>query len=142
MFKTLSFIIIIVSLSAGSSTLLAQEKEMAAPEVVSYSEWTLHDNSQAEAFKKALSDFLQVLNASFPGVRWELYRADRGPNIGKYIAITTFDTKARRDSYFPQEGKMSDAFGAIWNRPGIQEKWKIVEQYISNKWLGDLIIIK
>ncbi|MFZ5519153.1 MAG: hypothetical protein ACOY90_21160 [Candidatus Zhuqueibacterota bacterium] len=141
MYKPYLFIII-AYLLFGSTSLIAQEKKTVSPEVVAISEYTLKDSTQTEAFEKSMHEFLKIFNVNFPGIRWEVYKADRGHYKGKYIEVTTIDTEARRNYYFPQEGKMGEAFATIWNRPEVNEKWLKVEPYITFKWQGDYIKIK
>jgi hypothetical protein len=141
MFKSFLFSSIVCFLF-GSTSLIAQEKETVPPEVVAISEYTLKDSTQAETFEKAMNEFSQLYQENFPGIQTSLYKADRGPSLGKYMVVFYFDTKAQRNLYWPQQGKAGDAYLTIWNKPEIQEKWKNVIQYFDYNWLGDFIIVK
>ncbi|MBN2088923.1 hypothetical protein JW964_04895 [candidate division KSB1 bacterium] len=142
MFKSLFFSMMVVCLLMSGTSLIAQEKVTTSPEVLALAEYTLKDSTQAEAFEKAMNDFIRIYMESFPGIKCEMYKGDRGPGLGKYMVVFYFDTKARRDFYWPQRGKMGDVYRANWNKPEIQEKWKNVAQYFNYNWLGDFIIVK
>jgi len=126
----------------GSHVLHANDKTFVSAEVAGYVTFSLKDSTKIQAFEQAAKDLIKVWNANVPGTHLQILKADRGSAKGSYIELLHFDTKARRDSYWPQQGQSSEKLKAIYKEhPEINEKMQKVSEYVSFTWHGDFIAI-
>jgi len=136
-------VIFIMGLLLGGDVLYANDKAFASQEVTGYVTFALKDSTQIQEFEQAAKELIKVWNANVPGTRLQILKADRGSAKGSYIELLHFDTKARRDSYWPQQGKSSEKLKTIYKEhPEINEKMQKVSVYVSFTWHGDFVAIQ
>ncbi len=132
--------------NADESTEMVAEKSPPDPAcfgLIGLFNLMLKDSSKAEEFEAFLKDEYNALTKdNFPGMRWLVLKADRGPQLGKYVGLVVFDTANRRDEYWPKLGQRSEAFNKKWDELHVSEFRSKFREFATLSWVSDYQVIQ
>lgn len=73
--------------------------------VISVRKFKIRSGASAAQFEKFAIEKFALDNGKLPGYKDYILKADRGDDLGNYIAVSVFDSKQTRDFYYPVAGK-------------------------------------
>lgn len=98
---TLALVSLLLSFTALDAT--GQEGRFRLGEVIGL-RYVTHSEGDTAQYESHVKNFVYPFYENYaPGVDWVVLKGDRGERIGQYAWLANFETRERRDHYFPQE---------------------------------------